>query len=750
MWCAPSFHAYVLASSLCMLACTESAPEPVESAMSTGVARATETAPLVDPPHTDAVIPDDHPGAVEAKLDPRIEVHRQQKEALTHTTDVERVRRRIELGLSPYLDREDCAIYVRRQLSETERAAFRTRGIEINPDVWVPPVPARRHPNGFHAARVPYSALAALADDPNVAEVRSVEFPVVRFNDIARGDLGLNVLHSGTGVTKRTGLGVKICVIDSGLDVSHGDFKTPAETFDVTTGTGASNWSTNVASAKSDHGTHVAGSAVGTGALSAGQYKGMGPDASLHFYDVEDSTGAISSYGMLLAVKRSEVVGCRVMSMSLGSLGAELDGSGSLEQAIDAATLKGMTSFIAASNDGATKWHAQSADIPSFGTKTVSFSIDNLGSTAAYTAEVNINVAWIQPGSFSKKITSSMTVGTGETFSIVSTWPSNRQTWIQNVKLKPNVAGSTKKTYTLTLTNSWDVTSISPHVYILSRPPNIAFTSPSSATTLASPAVADSAVTVGAMVSRTQWLNYQGKTVLGFSEVVGTVASFSSRGPRIDGILKPDLIAPGAFVISARNKLVPPDLAFVIDNDGLTQNGSGPANYLAAPGTSMATPITAGAATLLIEAYPGLSGAEVKARLKATATLAATPNTNAGSGRADISKALLCGNGIVDLGEQCDLASTSTSDCCTTNCQFELAGVGCDDGNKCTNTSKCTGTSITCTGSNPTTCTALDQCHVAGTCDPGTGACSNPNKADGTSCDDGDASTGLDRCLKGA
>jgi MYXO-CTERM domain-containing protein len=47
------------------------------------------------------------------------------------------------------------------------------------------------------------------------------------------------------------------------------------------------------------------------------------------------------------------------------------------------------------------------------------------------------------------------------------------------------------------------------------------------------------------------------------------------------------------------------------------------------------------------------------------------------------------------------------------------------------------------------TCTALDQCHVAGTCDHATGACSNPAKADGTACDDGDANTAGDKCTGG-
>src|SRR6185295_10772344 len=55
-----------------------------------------------------------------------------------------------------------------------------------------------------------------------------------------------------------------------------------------------------------------------------------------------------------------------------------------------------------------------------------------------------------------------------------------------------------------------------------------------------------------------------------------------------------------------------------------------------------------------------------------------------------------------------------------------------------------------CVGKSPVTCTALDQCHVAGTCAPATGTCSNPTKADGTSCNDGNACTQTDTCKAGA
>ena len=72
----------------------------------------------------------------------------------------------------------------------------------------------------------------------------------------------------------------------------------------------------------------------------------------------------------------------------------------------------------------------------------------------------------------------------------------------------------------------------------------------------------------------------------------------------------------------------------------------------------------------------------------------------------------------------------------------------CDDGNACTQSDSCQAGS--CTGTNPVACAASDQCHVAGTCDPATGACSDPAAADGTACDDTDACTRSDSCQLGA
>ena len=75
-------------------------------------------------------------------------------------------------------------------------------------------------------------------------------------------------------------------------------------------------------------------------------------------------------------------------------------------------------------------------------------------------------------------------------------------------------------------------------------------------------------------------------------------------------------------------------------------------------------------------------------------------------------------------------------------------GEACTDGNACTQIDVCQ--SGACVGSSPVACVPSDQCHEAGLCDPATGVCSNPNKFDGASCNDANACTQIDACQAGA
>ncbi|HVY24897.1 MAG TPA: S8 family serine peptidase [Polyangiaceae bacterium] len=106
-----------------------------------------------------------------------------------------------------------------------------------------------------------------------------------------------------------------------------------------------------------------------------------------------------------------------------------------------------------------------------------------------------------------------------------------------------------------------------------------------------------------------------------------------------------------------------------------------------------------------------------------------------------------CGDGDLDAGEVCDPAMVASTTCCTSTCSAVANNTSCSDGDKCTQTDKCQAG--VCVGSNPVSCKALDQCHDVGVCDSATGSCSTPKKAENTSCDDNDKCTQTDKCVSG-
>lgn len=81
----------------------------------------------------------------------------------------------------------------------------------------------------------------------------------------------------------------------------------------------------------------------------------------------------------------------------------------------------------------------------------------------------------------------------------------------------------------------------------------------------------------------------------------GGLADFTSRGPSIDGLLKPEITAPGTNIV----------MAAVGTGDKTALNS----------GTSFSGPMTAGAAALVREAFPNRTAQEIKATLMNTADM---------------------------------------------------------------------------------------------------------------------------------
>jgi len=96
----------------------------------------------------------------------------------------------------------------------------------------------------------------------------------------------------------------------------------------------------------------------------------------------------------------------------------------------------------------------------------------------------------------------------------------------------------------------------------------------------------------------------------------------------------------------------------------------------------------------------------------------------------------------------CELSVTCNPDTGACDATVTPFGVACDDGNACTGVSFCSEGA--CVGAQPVVCPAPAACHVDGTCDPATGTCSTPVAPDDTPCDDGSACTRVDRCQAGA
>ncbi|APR80856.1 Hypothetical protein A7982_06203 [Minicystis rosea] len=105
---------------------------------------------------------------------------------------------------------------------------------------------------------------------------------------------------------------------------------------------------------------------------------------------------------------------------------------------------------------------------------------------------------------------------------------------------------------------------------------------------------------------------------------------------------------------------------------------------------------------------------------------------------------VLVAAGAANPANACEVCTPATS---TTSWSSKADGAACNDGDACTQTDTCKAG--VCTGSNPVVCAASDPCHEVGTCDSATGQCSNPAKADGASCDDGDACSQSDSCVSG-
>ncbi|MBN1174158.1 MAG: S8 family serine peptidase, partial [Micromonosporaceae bacterium] len=141
-----------------------------------------------------------------------------------------------------------------------------------------------------------------------------------------------------------TGTGIRVAVLDTGIDLDHPDLAGQVVESADFTGSGS-------VADSFGHGTHVAATIAGTGAASAGRYRGVAPGARLVIGRVLDASGGGTESaviaGMEWAAPRASVV-----NLSLGAPAAS-EGEDPLVSAVETLTERYGTLFVAsAGNSG--------------------------------------------------------------------------------------------------------------------------------------------------------------------------------------------------------------------------------------------------------------------------------------------------------------------------------------------------------------------------------------------------------------
>ena len=420
------------------------------------------------------------------------------------------------------------------------------------------------------------------------------------------------------------------------------------------------------------HGTHVAGIAGGSGGGT--KYRGMGFESDLLFSQMRnDVTSAIDAFQWMYNV--SQATGRRlVINNSWGNYRLfPLDGTSLMSQAIDAFSDLGVVFVFSAGNNGDINFHLKK-----------SFAADSVKTRIMGFDYINDKDLWGQ--------SISMWGEAGNAFSVqLRILNETNELLVQTDLINTATAAAYQDTFIITGNDTifYHVTTDAAHplngrpqMTLDIRNKNAAlkkilyaqaptgtvhfwntrlttygignwgygFTAPKAGYVngdknygIGHPAVTNSVITVAA--HQTNFL----------------LTNFSSYGPRMDDVQKPDISAPGQDICSSFNSFSTTNLTAVIKS---TFNGK-EYEWVRLSGTSMSGPMVAGAVALILEADPNLSSAQVKELIINTARednltgdLPSEGHVRWGHGKLDVYSAIqsITNTGISNITESKDYA----------------------------------------------------------------------------------------------
>jgi subtilisin family serine protease len=531
-------------------------------------------------------------------------------------------------------------IYASSRPSGAQMNSLKALGATVYSDSWIPPLDG--HPYGFFLAEIPSRAALRIMALTFVKRIESAEQTALPQNNNAYKAIKADLVWA-RGITGR---GVKVAVLDSGLDsnpvnpdLPYGFEGRDYSAYPALDGT--------IENTVTGHGTYITGSLIGQGVLSSansgnggGPYRGMAPDANLVFLKIgRDSDGGATVSAMEAALNAAvNVYHADIITLSYGGWGVYNDGSESTDQVIDECFNSGAAVFVSAGNEAASARHYSNVVAPHDSTGLIQV---NVVPGIVNGTRLKFNLVWRDGPAVSGALSIKYYDANLHRipYIVYGTTTESLRGTESLMSFHSNLLNSTG-TYYLKVFNS-SANEVFYHLFERGDSRFVQFQFPDPNFTVCSPSTADHAMSVGAWTTRKIWQASDGSSYQssGAAETVHAISSFSSRGPRVDWLMKPDISAPGSAIISIRDRDWNTTVnSSWVDNDGTI--GSGGSDYFVVQGTSLACPVAAGAAALVLSANPSMTPQELydalTGRARSDSYTGAVPNSVWGYGKLNV------------------------------------------------------------------------------------------------------------------
>lgn len=531
-------------------------------------------------------------------------------------------------------------------------------------------------------AHLPASSIRELAGLSEVVYMDASAISEAKI-DVSRTEAKVDLLHNGTGISRPyKGNGVIVGIVDSGIDWKHLDFKNAGGSriqylWDMS---GTSNppagysYGTEYTKAQIDanqcgeidgddgggHGTHVSGTATGNGGALP-NYIGMAPESDILFVKGFRSGPGFANSDVVdgcnyIFQKAQQIGKPAVINLSLGGHYSPHDGTSLYDQALSNLTGNGKLIVAAAGNEGGNPIHL-SYEVTGSSYNDANETFYELATNAAFVAsdmwynggnisvgiaayDANLTLIGYTPGvAPTQKMEDLAFTVNGVTYGYINidatgvNNPNNGANEVvisidgHNGQVNINNCFWTVYTYGTGTFDAWSLgqgrfSTYAPQTWI--KPGD-------DLKTIGTPGTANKIICVGSYVTKNQWVDVTGTVQYQpGNPIIGSISSFSSKGPTRDGRLKPDLCAPGEVIVAAYSSFLTQTPQTNIIQGGKHQKMEG---------TSMASPHVTGSVALLLEKNSALNYDQVVTILKNTTKkdnfTGTTPNNIYGHGKLD-------------------------------------------------------------------------------------------------------------------